>query len=101
LQSADPENELTVMTISKRTATALACVGGVAAVLGATAVVDGQAVVEKIVQRVATPVGLIWLGLAGQCVVLLVRRRRAAGAWSAGLWLTLTLLGNGPLIERA
>ncbi|MBL8849876.1 MAG: YdcF family protein [Planctomycetaceae bacterium] len=89
------------MTISKRTATAAACAGGVAAVLGATAFLNGQAVLEKLVQRLATPVALIWIALAIQSGFLLARGRRAACLWSSGLWLTLTLLGNGPLVQWA
>ena len=88
------------MRISKRAMAALTCGGIGIAVLGVTAVVGGQAVLEKVLQRLATPVGVIWLGLAAQGALLLARGQRTACGWSLALWLTLTLLGNGPLVQQ-
>lgn len=67
----------------------------------AAGVLDGQAVLEKIAQRLLSPVGLIWIGLLLQSGVTFVRRRRGACLWSACLWGALTTLGSGPLIGAA
>lgn len=89
------------MTISRRTAIALVCVVGATGAVCAVGVVDGRAALEKVLQRLVTPVGLLWLALALQCGWALTRRLRGWCAWSAVLWLVLTLVGNGTVVSRA
>jgi hypothetical protein len=89
------------MTISRRAVTALICTAGATSVLVAVAVIDGRPVAEKVIQRLLTPVGLLWLGLTVQCLVTIGSRRRAGSLWSVAVWLTLTLPGNGLLVEWA
>jgi uncharacterized SAM-binding protein YcdF (DUF218 family) len=88
------------MRISRPSAIPVTCVALVVLVLAVAAISDGRAAVEKIVQRVATPVGLLWVGLAIQSLAMLSLRRRRACAWSLSLWVFLTLSGNDALIER-
>lgn len=88
------------MRISRHSAIPLTCVAVIVLVLAGAAVSDGRAAVEKILQRVATPLGLLWVGLAIQCLVMLSLRRRRACGWSSALWMFLTLSGNDALIER-
>jgi len=98
--SCEHQAELTIMRISRHSAIPLTCVAIVLLVLAGAAISDGRAAVEKIVQRIATPVGLVWVGLAIQCLAMLSLRRRRACAWSFALWVFLTLSGNDALVER-
>jgi uncharacterized SAM-binding protein YcdF (DUF218 family) len=70
----------------------------VVAIVVAVGIVDGRSVVEKIVQRLVAPIGLLWLGLAIQFRLAIVRRHLGSAVWAAALWVTLTVCGNGPLI---
>jgi uncharacterized SAM-binding protein YcdF (DUF218 family) len=74
--------------------------GVIIALLAAVAIVDGQAIVEKIIQRLVTPVGLLWIGLAIQFRLSVVGRRAGSAIWAAVLWVTLTVCGNGLIVER-
>lgn len=88
------------MTISRRTVTGVVCVAVIVGLLAAVAIVDGRAVVEKIILRLVTPVGLLWIGLAVQFLVLVCRRHLAGACVAALLWIALTVCGNGPVVER-
>lgn len=88
------------MTISRRTVTGVACVAVIVGLLTAVAIVDGRAIVEKIILRLVTPVGLLWIGLAIQFRMSVARRHVACAVWAALLWIALTVCGNGLLVER-
>lgn len=83
------------MTISQRRKVAVAGAVLASVLLAVVGVIDGRTVLEKIALRLITPVGLVWLALAVQTVWTSVRGQRRAAAWSCGLLMTVTLLGNG------
>lgn len=87
------------MTISRRALSGGVWIGVPIVLLLCVGLLDGRAVVEKIVQRLVSPVGLLWIGLAFQSRAALARRHASAAVLAAGLWVVLTLCGNGPLIE--
>lgn len=49
---------------------------------------------QKLALRLATPLGLLWLGLAAAALAALRNRAWRSGALLAGSWLLLTLGGN-------
>lgn len=86
------------MTISRRTVSGGFWIGVPILLLLSVGLIDGRTVVEKIAQRLFSPLGLVWIGLAFQFRAALVRRHTSAMALSFALWLVLTLSGNGLLI---
>lgn len=69
-------------------------------VFGTVWLVDGREVLEKVIQRLVTPAGLLWIGLGTLAVVARRRRERAGFVGSLALWSVLTVGGNGALMGR-
>ncbi len=67
----------------------------VATSLAVVWLVDGRAVVEKIVTRLVLPTGLLWLALIVLALIAWRRQQRALAGGAAALWVLISLMGNG------
>jgi uncharacterized SAM-binding protein YcdF (DUF218 family) len=68
--------------------------------LGTVGAVGGQAMFEKTITALVSPVGLIWLSLFFLTYVALVWRQTATALIAVACWLMLTLFGNSMLANR-
>ncbi len=68
----------------------------VVSAIGAMWLLIGQHTVEKLLTRLAMPVGLIWLTLIGICITCFVAKRRRLAVVSLLCLLLLTVSGNEP-----
>ena len=62
--------------------------------LGGAGLVSGPTMVEKLLTELATPVGVVWLGLIGLVYFCVLLRQTWPAVLGFLLWLTLTVGGN-------
>ncbi len=62
--------------------------------VGGAGLVSGPAMVEKLLTAMATPVGLVWLGLIGLVYFCILNRQAWPAVTGFGCWLILTIGGN-------
>ncbi|MFT5304408.1 MAG: hypothetical protein ACI814_005236, partial [Mariniblastus sp.] len=62
--------------------------------IGGAGMVSGPTMVEKLLSSLATPIGLVWLGLILQIYFCVMMRQGWPAVVSLGCWLVLTIGGN-------